>query len=287
MSKKLPYLNLGCGSHYNEDWVNVDFVSTGAGVIGHNLKNGIPFNDNSFEVVYHSHVLEHFTKHDGKKFLTECYRVLKPGGIIRVAIPDLQKIIEQYQNILSQLKQKPNDQYLKACYDWILLEMYDQTVRNKSGGSMAEYLQQPGLLNEDYILDRCGYEVKFIIDSYRNAENKNLQAISVHSPGIIKRMVTFFSAFRSLHSIKTMLAKKLLGKEYKFYELGKFKSGGEIHQWMYDEYSLSRLLSEIGFKNIRLCQPFESNIKEWNNFSLETVGGKIRKPDSLFMEASK
>src|SRR5688500_9331560 len=110
-NKKLSYLNLGCGYHYHEDWVNVDFVSTGEGVIGHNLLNGIPFNDNTFEVVYHSHVIEHFTKRDGKKFLTECYRVLKPEGIIRVAIPDLQKIVEQYQNILAQLKQNPGDKY--------------------------------------------------------------------------------------------------------------------------------------------------------------------------------
>src|ERR1700743_2591931 len=93
---KLPYLNLGCGHHFNKRWVNVDFVSIGDDVIGHNLLKGIPFDDSSFEVVYHSHVLEHFQKRDAVKFIDECYRVLKPGGTIRVVIPDLEQIVTHY-----------------------------------------------------------------------------------------------------------------------------------------------------------------------------------------------
>ena len=51
-------LNLGCGDRYHPDWTNINFTSTGGGVIAHNLKQGIPFPDESFDVVYHSHVLE-------------------------------------------------------------------------------------------------------------------------------------------------------------------------------------------------------------------------------------
>ena len=66
--EKLPYLNLGCGFTFNENWVNVDFISTGKDVIAHNLTKGIPFNDNSFKAAYHSHVLEHFMKADAENF---------------------------------------------------------------------------------------------------------------------------------------------------------------------------------------------------------------------------
>src|SRR5689334_18953207 len=88
----VSYLNLGCGYHYSSapEWINVDFVATGGGVQPHNLLDGIPFPDNSFDLVYHSHVLEHFTKNDGECFIAECFRVIKPGGFIRVAIPDLE-----------------------------------------------------------------------------------------------------------------------------------------------------------------------------------------------------
>ena len=66
--EKLSYINLGCGSTFNEKWVNVDFISTGKDVIAHNLTKGIPFKDNSFKAAYHSHVLEHFTKPDAETF---------------------------------------------------------------------------------------------------------------------------------------------------------------------------------------------------------------------------
>ncbi|MCS7029371.1 MAG: methyltransferase domain-containing protein [Bacteroidia bacterium] len=87
------------------------------------------------EVVYHSHVLEHFSKSDGKKFLQECYRVLKPNGIIRIDILDLERIVKEYlKNLELALQGNTQAQYK---YEWIMLEMYDQAVRARSGGDMA------------------------------------------------------------------------------------------------------------------------------------------------------
>src|ERR1700709_1713415 len=110
MLSELPYLNLGCGSHFDRQWVNVDFSKTGEGVIAHNLLNGIPFNDNTFEVVYHSHVLEHFPKDRAEEFIRECYRVLKPAGIIRVAVPDLEQIVSNYSRLLTLGKTHPDSE---------------------------------------------------------------------------------------------------------------------------------------------------------------------------------
>ena len=78
----MKYLNLGCGSSFltMSEWTNLDFTSSGESVIAHNLLNGIPYSDNYFDLVYHSHVLEHFSKDDGEAFIAECFRVLKPGG---------------------------------------------------------------------------------------------------------------------------------------------------------------------------------------------------------------
>jgi predicted SAM-dependent methyltransferase len=49
-------LNLGCGKRFHKDWVNLDFVSNNPSVSAHNLLNGIPFENDAFDVVYHSHV---------------------------------------------------------------------------------------------------------------------------------------------------------------------------------------------------------------------------------------
>lgn len=81
-------LNLGCVSRFHLDWINVYFTSTVRDVIVANLCKGIPFPDQTFDIVYHSHLLEHFSKSDAAGFVNECHRVLRPGGIIRVVVPD-------------------------------------------------------------------------------------------------------------------------------------------------------------------------------------------------------
>ena len=163
----IKYLNIGCGNHVVEskEWINVDFATNNPNVISHNLLNGIPFNNDQFDLVYHSHVLEHFTKNDGIKLIKECYRVLKNNGIIRIAIPNLEEIAKLYLENLNKCWEDPTNENYKANYQWILLEMYDQTVRNNVGGELMNFVKQPNLINKDYVIDRIGFEAEHIIDS--------------------------------------------------------------------------------------------------------------------------
>lgn len=112
MEKKL---NLGCGDQTPEGWINVDYawgakiakipIFNGLGltnlkwdkkIIIHNLLKHFPWENESIDVVYSSHTLEHFTREDGFRFLNECYRVLKNGGIIRIIVPDLKAFTLEY-----------------------------------------------------------------------------------------------------------------------------------------------------------------------------------------------
>lgn len=172
----MKYINLGCGIYYStqEEWTNLDFVSSGNKVLGHNLLNGIPFEDNSFDAVYHSHVLEHFTKEDGEAFTAECFRVLKPGGVLRIALPDLEGIMRNYIQSLDKLAIDPNDEIYKANYEWMLLEMYDQTVRNYGGGNMGKYLFQKHIKNEDFIFARIGEEGRQIRKKYFESRDNSV-----------------------------------------------------------------------------------------------------------------
>jgi predicted SAM-dependent methyltransferase len=88
--------------------------------------------ENTVDVIYHSHVLEHLYKDDGEKFIKDCFRVLKPSGIIRIAVPDLEKICKEYlKNLeLAYLSKKPEN--IKNYY-WNILEIFDQFVRTESG----------------------------------------------------------------------------------------------------------------------------------------------------------
>lgn len=85
------YLNIGWWPHLGEGtlYANPNGVE-GAVLYNHDLVQGIPAADNSLEVVYHSHLLEHLTNVEGIEFTKACYRVLQPGGILRILVPDLE-----------------------------------------------------------------------------------------------------------------------------------------------------------------------------------------------------
>ncbi len=63
-----------------------------------NAVKKIPLDSSSADVVYASHMLEHLDTDEVKKFLNEAKRVLIKGGIIRLVVPDLEKLIVQYNN---------------------------------------------------------------------------------------------------------------------------------------------------------------------------------------------
>lgn len=281
----MKLLNLGCGQNYHKDWINIDFVSSSDYVIPHNLLRGIPLKNQSVDIVYHSHVLEHFSKNDGLKFMEECWRVLKPGGIIRIAVPDLEVIAKEYLRNL-ELAVSGNIEG-KLNYEWIILELLDQMVRNTSGGEMKEYLFQSSLPNEKYIYERIGAEGKLIRSAFLEGRNPDSTKIEISLPqrSLLKRL---------LHRIKKNLYRKskktekdLIKTRKEVLRIGQFRMNGEIHQWMYDRYSLQELLHKTGFKKITLCNPFQSEIEHWSSYELDVIDGEVRKPDSLFIEAIK
>jgi len=57
---------------------------------------GLRVHDESVDVLYSSHMLEHLDRNEANEFLKEAFRVLQPGGIIRIAIPDIKKIVDRY-----------------------------------------------------------------------------------------------------------------------------------------------------------------------------------------------
>lgn len=72
---------------------------TGA-VIVWDLRRGVPFADGTFDVVYHSHLLEHIAREHAEGFLRECRRVLRPRGIVRIVVPDLELLARRYLAVL-------------------------------------------------------------------------------------------------------------------------------------------------------------------------------------------
>jgi len=255
----MKLLNLGCGRRYHPAWVNVDFQSTGPGVISHNLYSTLPFPDDIYDVVYHSHLLEHFRRGFAPVFLSECFRILKPGGVIRVVVPDFERLARLYLELLEKALQ--GDDEAKRRYDWIAIEMFDQMVRHESGGEMLRYWRQNPMPAESFVWERSGSEIKIALDALRNS--------SAPRPPESKKENGFYD-----------------GPDFE--QVGHFRLAGEVHQWMYDRYSLGVLLRNAEFQDIRVCRADESFIPNLNEYLLDLeADGSIRKADSLFMEAKK
>jgi SAM-dependent methyltransferase len=86
-------LHLGSGGTHLNGWVNIDLIGLPVD-LPWNLRHPLPFSDGSAEAVFHEHLLEHVPLLAVPTFLQECRRVLQPGGIIRVGVPDAGRYIE-------------------------------------------------------------------------------------------------------------------------------------------------------------------------------------------------
>jgi predicted SAM-dependent methyltransferase len=81
-------LNIGCGDHPLDGWINADICRRENTTFLDATKR-FPFNDNSIDRIFSEHMIEHISAKDGLHMLAECYRVLQPGGRIRISTPDL------------------------------------------------------------------------------------------------------------------------------------------------------------------------------------------------------
>ena len=150
-------LNVGCGHSFHTAWTNIDLVSCSPAVRQYDLRRGLPYEEGRFDAVYHSHVLEHLTPDDAFTMLSECYRVLRPGGVIRVVVPDLEGIARAYLSALENAE--GDDEVAVANQQWMTLELIDQMTRQRGGGQMARVMRQSDQPNRDFIRQRMGGEM--------------------------------------------------------------------------------------------------------------------------------
>ncbi len=95
----------------NPNWPDqIRFVNS---VKNHDITRGLPYQDAIFDYIYASHFLEHFTLQQGRRILKECSRSLKPGGILRLVVPDLDWFVKAYlennSEQLNELKRQYSD----------------------------------------------------------------------------------------------------------------------------------------------------------------------------------
>lgn len=93
---KLDKLHVGCGNNRYAGWINADIHVKSDLIIF--LQKKLPFRDESLRRIYSEHVLEHVPYQTAVFFLKEARRTLQPGGILRIAMPDLDDLVDGYQH---------------------------------------------------------------------------------------------------------------------------------------------------------------------------------------------
>jgi len=148
-SKDLLIYNLGCGTRASAFCTNVDWsvhlrlrtwrLARLAGsrrdaiealpesIVVHDLRRSIPAATGSVDVVYHSHLLEHIERSSVAAFMGEVLRVLRPGGIHRIVVPDLERLATRYL-----------DGFGANGHDERVAGMIEQIVRREAAGSSRQ-----------------------------------------------------------------------------------------------------------------------------------------------------
>ena len=163
-------LNLGCGRNYlpsneNVDWTNLDISTEFKTDVQRNVLRGLPWNDRSFNLIYCSHVLEHFTGDDLIFIMNEIHRVLKPLGQLRILSPyykfdgawmnpDHKSFFRQRSfELFCWLSHAAWDSGIRCLFEPLVLEVAEEmelrVVLKKVERSDAErYFEKVGVMNE-------------------------------------------------------------------------------------------------------------------------------------------
>lgn len=137
----VPKVQLGCGMNYLNDWLNTDLVPN-ANRVGLDVTRLFPLPDNSFDFIFSEHVIEHLPYAAGQVMLAECQRVLKPGGVLRIATPDLRFVIGLYQH--------PDGAMQSAYVEWSSNEFIGKKAPHDAVSVVNNYVRDWG---HQYIYD--------------------------------------------------------------------------------------------------------------------------------------
>jgi predicted SAM-dependent methyltransferase len=171
-------LQIGCGSNILDGWLNTDIAPYSKNVVPLDARRRFPFDDCTFDYIFSEHLIEHLEYKIGLSLLRECYRILKPGGILRIAMPDLRFLIDLYNSEKTEVQER----YIRWAVD--------------------SFLPDIGVYQDSFVINNFfqGFNHKFIYDfktlrgamlsiglvnpiCYKSgeSEDKNLQGIERHN----------------------------------------------------------------------------------------------------------
>ncbi|HEY4797625.1 MAG TPA: methyltransferase domain-containing protein [Bacteroidia bacterium] len=131
------------------------------------------FSDNSIDVIYSSHTFEHLTYEEAQFAFSECYRILKPAGIIRIIVPDFEELVNAY---LSDKAADPKNASMKFHKNSGYFEL---PVPNSFFGLMPFYFKRKN--NHQFLYDEMALRKQFEAAGFREISRKRFQESEIQN----------------------------------------------------------------------------------------------------------
>ncbi len=171
-------LHVGAGTNFLSGWLNTDLiVSSRSRAVYLDATKAFPLPDRAFDYVFSEHMIEHIGYKDGKSMLRECWRVLEPGGRIRIATPCLDNLMRLHQSHHDERSQH----YIRWVTDYFLPEIKEYrpsiVINNAFYNWGHQFIYDRETLKS--ALENAGFKdvVEF---SPGNSGDENLQGLERH-----------------------------------------------------------------------------------------------------------
>lgn len=166
---KLKRLYLGCGNKYIENFVNIDIMKESKADIISDVRTLNEFDNNTIDLIYSCHMIEHVSRHEYKDVLKRWYDIIKPRGKIRLALPDLLALSKYYV-------ENGNIDDVRGCMFGGQKNKYDYHYFGHDFSSLKKDLEDIGFINiKRFDWRNIDYEIKdwsrdYLPKHYNNGE---------------------------------------------------------------------------------------------------------------------
>jgi predicted SAM-dependent methyltransferase len=177
-SHSVRKLQLGAGQNIMEGWLSTDLSPRQKGALYLDVRKRFPFENETFNYILAEHLIEHLTYKGGLSLLRECLRVLKPGGKIRVATPDLDIVLGLRTYKKTDLQQRYIKWHIDNCLPEIGIYKDIFVINNAFNGFGHHFIYDQEILQSS--LKEAGF-VDIIRHASGESNDENLRGVELRA----------------------------------------------------------------------------------------------------------
>lgn len=179
-------LHIGCGDRVLSGWLNSDYYTKSGNIIHLDATKAFPFKSQQFDYVFSEHMIEHISYLDGQNMLMEAFRVLKPGGKLRISTPDMSFLIDLYRTDRAKLQ----NEYIEHSTNKYIsyAPFYDATfvINNYVRAWGHKFIYSEKVLRHS--MEKAGFKeiARFSVNESQDENLSNLENVDRKPAGMIK-----------------------------------------------------------------------------------------------------